>query len=99
MGVIQETAAEQWNLTLSQLRESVRQSIVELQKLESAAQACYDSYEMGPEEWSEQAVDLESFITPDQRTGISPEQTVREAFRLLRSALQEGDLLVNFEEF
>jgi len=99
MSTIQQTAAEQWDLTLSQLREDVRKAIVHLQKLKAVTQSGYTSYEMGPEEWAEQAVELEYFIARDERTGISPEETVGRVFRLLRTSLQAGDLLVNFEEF
>ena len=99
MGAIQQTAAQQWNQTLSQLRESVQQAILHLQDLEAVAEASYDSREMGPEEWSEQSVDLEHFIIPGQHDGSSPEETVHRVFGLVRSALQAGDLLVNFEAF
>ena len=95
MGVMQETAAEQWNLALSKLREVVPQAIEHLQHLEAAVQGCYHSSEMGPEEWSEQAADMECFIVPDERTETSPEESVRRTFELVRSALESGDRLVN----
>lgn len=99
MDTIQQTAAEQWDLALSQLRETVPQAIMHLQNLEAVAQACYESYEMGPEEWTEQLVDLERFALRDESTGISPEETIRRVFGLVRGALGAGDQLINFEEF
>lgn len=99
METIQETAAEQWNLALSQLRQAVPQAVAYLQDLETVMQTSYHSAEMGPEEWSEQGTDLEFFILPGEQGGISPEKAVCRVFELVRSALDAGDRLVSIEEF
>jgi len=99
MEAIQETAAEQWNLVLSQLRQAVPQAVAYLHDLETVMQTSYHSAEMGPEEWSEQAADLEFFILPDEHGETSPENAVRRVFELVRSALDAGDRLVSIEEF
>ncbi|MHC4176710.1 MAG: hypothetical protein ACYSWU_04345 [Planctomycetota bacterium] len=99
MAVIQQTAAEQWDLALSQLREVVPRAISHLQDLEAVAQTCYDSCEMGPEEWCEQSTDLEYFVVRDESTGVSPEDSVRQVFRSVRRALDAGDSFANFGGF
>ncbi len=99
MGAIKQTRARQLDLAFSQLREVVPQAIAYLQRLEAVTETSYDSSEMGPEEWSEESADLEYFITPDDQTGISPEETIRRVFKAVRGAIEAGDQLTNFEEF
>ncbi len=99
MDAVQTTAARQWDAILGELREVVPRVIEQLQDLEAAAEACFGSCEMGPEEWSEQSADLEHFVTRDKATGDSPEDTAGHVFELIRDALEAGDSLVNFESF
>lgn len=99
MSVVQLTAAEQWDLALSELREVVPRAIAHLQNLEAVAQTCYDSHEMGPEEWAEQSAELEYFVVRDENAAISPEDAVCRVFRTVRDALEAGDSLVNFGGF
>jgi hypothetical protein len=54
---------------------------------------------MDPEEWCEQSADLEYLIAPDESTRVSPEDSVRQVFRSLRSALEAGDSFSNFGGF
>jgi hypothetical protein len=99
MGTTQPTREQQWDLAFSQLREAVPQAIAHLRRLEAVTETSYDSSEMGPEEWAEESAELEYFITPDEKTGISPEETVRRVFEAVRNVLAAGDQLTDYEEF
>ena len=99
MSVVQLTAAEQWDLALAELREVVPRAIAHLQNLEAVAQTCYDSREMGPEEWAGQSADLEYFVVRDENAGISPEDAVCRVFQTVRGALEAGDSLANLGGF
>ena len=99
MASTDHVAAVDWDLTVSQLRGAIPRAIGHLQALAEVVQTCYHSSEMGPEEWSEQSADLESFLVPGRLEGPSAEEAVSEVFRLVRGALQAGDLLGTWEGF
>ncbi len=99
MASTEQVAAVDWDQAVSQLRAAIPQAIGHLQALGEVVQTCYHSSEMGPEEWSGQSRDLEGFLVPGEHEGISAEESVCEVFRLVRSAMQAGDLLGTWEGF
>ena len=99
MHAIQENAAGQWDMVLSELRKSLPGAIAHLKELEAVVAGSVSASAMDPEQWAELCTDLVHYLARDEETGISPEETVRRVSGLVQSALDAGDLLVHFEEF